>query len=118
MAPSTSRSQFESLLVIVAGLLIIAYLKTNVWLGGVAFSFLTLGLIIKPLRVFIHKLWWKLAHILGYINGKIIFTILYILMIVPFSFFYNRNNKRTKPLHTNFKERNHTFVAEDLKRIF
>lgn len=114
----SSRKQYESLFVICIGLAVIAWLKKSEWLAIADSILLVAGLIIAPFRKQIHLFWWKLAALLGYINGKIIFSVFFILLIIPIGLINRWMSKKSKPIGSNFKERNHLYIADDLKHIF
>lgn len=114
----SNRKTYESLFVICIGLAVIAWLKKNEWLAIADAVLLVVGLIVAPFRRLIHELWWKLATILGYINGKLIFLIFFILLIIPIGLINQWMSKKVMPTDTNFKKRNHLYTAEELKRIF
>jgi len=114
----SNRKTYESLFVICVGLGVIAWLKKNEWLAIVDAALLVVGLIATPFRKLIHELWWKLAAILGYINGKIIFSIFFVLLVIPIGLISQWMSKKAIIEDTNFKPRNHLYTAEDLKHIF
>jgi hypothetical protein len=39
------------------------------------------------------RLWWRLAHLLGYINARIILTVLFAVLLVPLGLFWRLTGK-------------------------
>jgi hypothetical protein len=66
--------------------------------------------------------WNKLAHVLGWINTRILLTLVYYLFLFPISIFYKFSNKnplqRKNPDRTLFIERNHQYCKKDLENIW
>lgn len=68
--------------------------------------------------------WWmKLGHALGWVNTRILLTLVYVIILLPFSLLFkllSRNPLLLKPEKTEsfFKDRNHTYAADDLKDIW
>ena len=53
--------------------------------GGIGLLLATLGWL-KPLWLYYpSKAWWKLAMVLGYVNARIILTIVFVLVLTPIS---------------------------------
>ena len=53
------------------------------WLIGPAVLFVTLGLLVPVWLAPVRAVWMKLAAVLGYVNSRILLTILFIVLIVP-----------------------------------
>lgn len=114
----SNRKTYESLFVICIGLAVIAWLKKNEGLAIADAILLIAGIIVVPFRKLVHQLWWKLAAILGYINGKIIFSVFFVLLIIPIGMINRLTSKKEILVDSNFKLRNHLYTAAELKRIF
>lgn len=52
-------------------------------LGGIGFVLFVLGRVRPALLKWPSAVWWKLAMILGYINARIILTVVFALVFVP-----------------------------------
>jgi hypothetical protein len=117
------------LLVIIAGFLIISavlefyYLKTDaakyvryVALGIGAASFF------PPLERLVVWIWEKIAMVLGWINTKIILSVVFFIFLTPFgilSRIFSKNALQLKQSSkTTFVERNHTYTKKDLENIW
>jgi hypothetical protein len=115
--------QTETLLVIVLGLVVIywfkranGYLMAAILVGGI-------GLLVPLAGQAIHWGWMKLAFILGEISGRVLLTLVYVLVLLPLAFFARLSGKaamRRKPagVKSYFKERDHTYVKEDLTQLW
>jgi predicted membrane protein len=116
--------KFETLLVIIAGLLVFYFIfKIN------ALLFISLGIAIIAitsdyLTEKIAWAWMKLAQLLGLINGKILLSIIFFLFLTPIAFLYklkgknNLNLKKNKPSDSYYSLRNHEYSKEDLENIW
>ncbi len=114
----SNRKTYESLFVICIGLAVIAWLKKNEWLAIADAILLMAGIIVPPFRKLVHDLWWKLAAVLGYVNGKLIFSVFFVFLIIPIGLINRLVSKNKIPTDSNFKLRNHLYTAAELKRIF
>ena len=101
----------KSQLVIVTGFLALSWLfKSQVLM----LTALVLGLVfltIPPLARFILWLWEKLAHVLGWINTRIILSLVFFVFLFPISLLF-RLFKRD-PLSMSWKKEGSTFVVRD-----
>ena len=55
-------------------------------LGSIGFALLLMGLLLPSLARRFHIAWMKLAAILGYINSRILITLMFYGLITPFGF--------------------------------
>ncbi|MHA4808550.1 hypothetical protein ACX0G9_10615 [Flavitalea flava] len=113
------RKQLETIIVLVLFLLVLARWQRSwnyVYAGG-ALLFLSLAwpLFSKNLALY----WMKLGEGMGFISGKILLTAVYVLIVLPVSFFARRGGKlniRLKPRgKTNYKDRDHTYSPADFQ---
>lgn len=104
-----------SMLMIVLSL--IWNLKVLLWIGlGIGLT----SLILKPVAKLITVLWSYLIKALGYVNSRILLSVIFFLILFPISLIAKvfRNDdplKRKKQEGSYYIERNHTFQPEDLK---
>ncbi|AWV99938.1 SxtJ family membrane protein [Arcticibacterium luteifluviistationis] len=82
-----------------------------------------LGLLSSSFASLISKVWLKLAEVLGRINGSILLTIIFFLVLTPMALLMRLFNggatlNLKKPSKTTFAERNHEYTADDLKNIW
>lgn len=81
--PSTPKTQ----LVMVTGLLVLAWFFGNmvlVYIAGIV-ALLSFVPVAGSAMVW---LWYKLAEILGWINSRILLSLIYFLIVTPIGFFY------------------------------
>ncbi|MHB8882709.1 MAG: SxtJ family membrane protein [Thermodesulfovibrionales bacterium] len=109
-------------LVIVTGLLLVYFLfRKLIFL----YSSLSLGLIFLFIPFIgnrIVSLWFKSAELLGWINSRILLTMVYFLCLVPVSLLFRLFNKNPLTLKNTraslYVERNHTYISKDLENIW
>ena len=58
-------------------------LQTASAMGAVGVTLIALGAVAPRALYWPSLIWWKLVHILGYINARIILTVLFSLLLVP-----------------------------------
>jgi len=114
--------RLKAQLVIVTGLLLLYFFfKAAFFL----YSPLILGLIflfIPSIGNWIVSIWFKLAELLGWINSRILLSIVYFIFLVPVAMLFKLFNKNPLALkNTNsslYTERNHTYISKDLENIW
>ena len=52
--------------------------------GSIAVVLILIGLFVPPLAKLFHRIWMTFAFALGYVNSRIILTIIYFLVFVPY----------------------------------
>jgi hypothetical protein len=121
--PGQRRKELETVLVIVLGLALLSWLeRRNVQRRNILLcSALVIGavaLLIPPLRRLLYRFWMGLSKGMGAITGRILLTVVYILVLLPLSALARWKGKLTigkKPGGVSyFKERNHTYTKEDI----
>ncbi len=120
-------SNAKTILVMVTGFLILAFFFRGNEIVSKVLFFTAIGIglaeIISPsLGNHIVWFWNKFAHVLGWINTRIVLTIVFYLILFPIAFLYKLTSKdplqRKKQEGTIFKERNHLYVKQDLENIW
>jgi len=121
----TREKSLEAVLVICTGLLVLYWIFENTWFIIVATVIGVAGVLSPFLAGIIAKVWYKLAEILGRINGFIILTILFYLFLTPLAWLSKlfkkdelQLKKKTDPDASYFVERNHTFSKKDLENMW
>lgn len=114
------QQDYKTVLVMVLGLLIIALWRDWLWLTYTAISLGVAALISQQLLGLILKGWFGLAKILGFINSRILLTVIYVIVLLPMAFLSRVFGKQTVQLKKNpgksyFATRNHTYVKADLE---
>lgn len=112
--------KYQTLLVIVAGLLVIGYLKRADTFLFAAIGVAVVGAFISPFASAIDWMWYKLAAVLGRIMSFVILSLFFMVILAPFATVkrvFNGNNGMLlqKPSLTSWQERNHRFDAKDIE---
>lgn len=111
----------QSILVILLGFLLLYLVfrwKGFLWIGsliGIP------GLVSSILRTYILRGWYKLASILGFINSKIILSVIFYLILTPIALvsrIFSKDKmqiKKRPEKDSYFTIRNHEFTSDDFK---
>ena len=62
-------------------------------LGGIGTCLLVAGLVHAPLLKYPSAAWWKLSRALGYVNARVLLTILFAVVLVPISVIWRLTGK-------------------------
>jgi len=62
-------------------------------LGGVGAFLLVTGLVYAPLLKYPSAAWWRVSKVLGYVNARVLLTILFSLVLVPLSLAWRLTGK-------------------------
>jgi len=118
------QDRYKTILVIVSGLLVISWIFEIPLLISIAVG---VGMMLSALFPFVAKWiewgWLKLALALGWINARILFTIIYFLFLLPIAWFSRLFTKdplklKGKHLTTLYTSRDHQYKKEDLENIW
>jgi len=110
-------------LVIVTGLLVLYFVfKSPWWLYG-AVGVGVVSIVIPSLGNLIVKGWFKLAEILGNINGKIILSVMFFVFLFPIALLYRMATKNPLAVKRTdadsfYTDRNHLYTKEDLEQTW
>ena len=110
--------RFETVLVIVLGLVVIYWFKRyNVLL--LSAIFIGMAALLAPAAAKgIHWFWMKLSDMMGAVSGRVILTLIYVLVLLPLACLaklFGKSNLRLKAGgDTCFKDRNHIYTKEDM----
>ena len=63
------------------------------WIGGIGVVLLVLGLVAPKLLKYPSAAWWKFAHALGYVNARVLLTVLFGLVLTPLSMVWRITGK-------------------------
>jgi hypothetical protein len=116
--------RIKTLIVLIAGLLVFYFIFKSTILLLVALSIALITITSDFLSEKIAWAWLKLANILGWINGKILLSIVYLFVLTPIALVYRilgKNNlklKKENSSDTYYITRNHEYAREDLKNIW
>jgi hypothetical protein len=112
--------QWETILVIVLGLVLLYWFRRwNGWLIA-ALAIGAVSLLIPAVAGVIHRAWGLLSLAMGELSGKFLLTLVYILILMPLALaarWAGRSGIRRKTGGmTYFTERNHRYDKEDLNQ--
>ncbi|MCB0620689.1 MAG: hypothetical protein KDC43_15845 [Saprospiraceae bacterium] len=110
----------ETLLAIVTGFVFLHWWWGKDWMLYVALAVGLLGLLVAPVGKAIHWLWMQFTRILGWVNSRLILSVIFYLVLLPigwlFRFFQKDPLSLKSRRETYFTDRNHTYTAEDLSK--
>ena len=110
--------RLETVLVIVLALVIIYWFKRYNALLLCALFIGVAALLVPAVATGIHWFWMKLSHVLGAVSGRVLLSIIYLLVLLPLAVLaklYGKSNIRLKAGgDTYFNDRNHTYTKDDM----
>lgn len=118
-----SQDRFKTILVIVTGLLALAWIFDAPMLGKIALFVGVISVFIPAAARAIEWVWFKIALALGWVNSRVLLTVVYFLFLMPIAWISRlftkdplalRNHKRDTLYHT----RNHVYTEKDLENIW
>ena len=114
---------YQSILVIVVGFVILSLIfKLKVLLTAGLFIGI-LSLASKTVAGWINFGWFKIAEWFGWINSKILITLVYYLVLVPISALSKLRHKdvlkrNRQEVDTYYSKRDHLYVAKDFENLW
>ncbi|MFD2569925.1 hypothetical protein ACFSUS_04720 [Spirosoma soli] len=110
-------------LVIVTGLLVLYFIFKSVYWLYAAVAVGVLSLMIPAIGNGIVWLWFKIAEVLGKINGAIILSVVFWVFLFPIALLYRMNKKNPMSVKKEgnsslYHERNHIYSKEDLEHTW
>ena len=121
----TREKSIEAILVIVTGLLILSLIFKwpNVMIAAAVIG--TLGVFSNFFAEKITWVWMKIAEVLGYINARILLSVIFFIFLFPLALLTRLIKGNTLKLKKNessddsyFDERNHTYEAKDIENLW
>lgn len=116
-----NKKQYQSLLIIVLGFLALGFIfdKLEI-LKLIALAIGATSLIIPPLGKLILKTWNYLAMGLGWVNSRILLTLVFFVILTPIAlisrlFSGDKLQLKRKERATMWATRNHVFTPKDLE---
>ncbi|MEL7146140.1 MAG: SxtJ family membrane protein [Bacteroidota bacterium] len=124
-----TKKEITAILVIVTGLNILAWYLNYKWqlnTDGLTIAAMLIGvisLVFPMVGHYIVWVWYKIAEILGWVNSRILLSIIFFLFLFPISVMYRLFNKDSlairKPKRNSiFVERNHQYSAKDFENMW
>jgi multisubunit Na+/H+ antiporter MnhB subunit len=113
----------KTILVIVTGTLALAWIFNTPVLGKVALAIGVISIIIPAAARGIEWGWLKLAQGLGWVNSRILLSLIYFLFLLPLAWVSRLFTKDPMALKRNntkslFITRDHLYTAKDLENIW
>ena len=115
-------NRYKNILVIVSGLLVFYYIFR---LEALILAATTIGVLASLLPFFakyLEKLWLKLALLLGWINSKILLSIVFYVFVLPLAIisrlFTKDPLKLKKQKSTVYIDRDHLYTKQDLENLW
>jgi hypothetical protein len=107
-------------LTIVVGFLVLSYLFDVPVLTTISLVLGLIFLISKTITKGILWLWWKIAHVLGWINTRILLSLVFYIFLLPIAllsrlFTKDPLNLKWSKKESTFVKRDHLYTAEDLE---
>jgi len=114
------KEQYKTILVLCAGLALIGWRFHHSCLIIAAAVLLLSGLISTYLLQKITDAWLWIGEKTGAVMSRVILSIVFVFFLTPIAILYRTfgGKQRRVKTDTYFKERNHTYTAADLEKIF
>lgn len=114
----TWKPKHSSLTVIAIGFIVLYIVFHKYWMF-IPVGIALLGFLINAVGEFLHKCWMLIAKVLGFINSRILLTLLFYVLLTPlalvFRLFNKARLKHTLKNNTSFVIRNHQYTIQDLR---
>ncbi|MEP6727955.1 MAG: hypothetical protein ABJC98_19185 [Bacteroidota bacterium] len=122
MKPSQRYKELETILVLVLALGVFYWMNKKTYLLTAALVTGLTGLMIPAVAKIIHWLWMKLAEVLGFVMSKVILTLIFVSIVIPLGWIAGKAGKSSVKLkpggNSYYKERNHTYIKEDMENLW
>lgn len=116
------KERIKAQLVIVTGLLLLYFIFRKIFFLYSSLVFGLVFLFIPLIGSWIIWIWFQLAEFLGWINSRILLTLVYFVFLVPISLLFRTFNKNPLALTNTdssmYVDRNHTYTSKDLENIW
>ena len=120
---TSNQDRFKRILVIVIGFTALAWIFKIPYLDKIAFGLGAISILIPVAAKGIEWLWLKLAFVLGWINSRILLSLIYFLFLMPIAWVSRLFTKdplmlKAKKSDSLYTTRNHQYRKEDLENIW
>jgi len=117
------QDRFKNILVIVIGFTAIAWIFDIRYLAEIAFGIGAIALLIPAAAKGIEWAWLKFAQGIGWVNSRILLSIVFFVFLMPIAFFSRLFTKdplqlKARASKTLYSTRNHQYSKEDLENIW
>lgn len=118
-----SQDRFKTILVIVTGLLAVGWIFDVPILSKIAVVIGAIAIFIPPAARAIEWVWFKIALGLGWVNSRILLSIIYFVFLMPIAWLSRLFTKDPLALKkdkrpTLFVTRDHLYTGKDLENIW
>jgi membrane protease YdiL (CAAX protease family) len=118
-----NQDRYKSILVIVTGLLLLSLWFDTLYLDKAGILIGLLALLSSFFAKWIEWGWMKLALGLGWINSRILLSVIYFVFLLPIALVSRLFTKdplklKSRNEETMYAERNHQYTKEDLQNIW
>jgi hypothetical protein len=118
-----AQDRYKTILVIVTGLLTLSLVFQLIWLMKVTLLIGVVAIFIPTAAKGIEWVWLKLATLLGWINSRILLSVVYFLFLMPLAWVSRLFTKdplllRKRKTASLFVTRNHLYTKKDLENIW
>lgn len=118
-------NKYKTLLVIVTGLAVLGIPAKHHWFIYIAVSVGVISLIFPIVATWVVKGWYKLAEGLGWVNSRVLLSIIFYVFLYPISIFAklsksdSLNLKKTSaPNNSYYEERDHLYTKSDMEDVW
>ena len=123
MQAATELDRVKALLTMVTGFVVLYFIFDQEWLLYLAGGVGVLSLMIPAAGKGIVWLWFKIALVLGWINSRILLSIVFYVFLFPIALLFKLSSKNPLQLKKDaetslWHERRHTYEAKDLDNIW
>ncbi|NJN77976.1 MAG: hypothetical protein HC803_06285 [Saprospiraceae bacterium] len=112
----------EAILAVTVGMLIIHFLFDVTILSKFALGVGLIGLFIKPFAKWIAWSWYKLSEALGYVNSRILLSLVFFLALVPIALisrlFTKGDLQLKRKKDSYYSDRNHKYAPKDFENVW
>ena len=115
----------ESILVISTGFLVLYLIFGLEWMVWIAAGVSVLGLMFPTVAGWIHTGWMKLALALGWINSRILLSVVFFVFLMPVAFLQRlvsgdklQLTRKKEGEGGYYAERNYTYEKKDLENVW
>lgn len=119
MANSDNRNAYQTILVISLGLIGLSFLFKTEVLMYIGIGIGAVAIILPFTAPWISMGWFKLGEALGWVNGRILLSVIFFVFLFPMAMIYRwtrKNALHKKDLDDSlFQVREHQFSAKDLQ---
>ena len=118
-----TQDRFKTILVIVTGLLAIGWIFDVPILAKIALAIGAIAIFIPPAARAIEWIWFKIALGLGWVNSRILLSVIYFIFLMPLAWLSRLFIKDPLALKkdkrpTLFVTRDHLYTGKDLENIW